>query len=211
MVCDRAFIFHMCVPYDKTFLLVPKFVTLTLKFDSLFKNFNIGHIFWMASDRAFIFHMCVPYEKTFLLVPNFLTLWSWPWSLAHFSKTNIDHIFWMASDRAFIFHICVPYDNTFLLVPKFLTLWSWPWSLAHFSKTLTLAIYFEWQVIRLSYFICVFLMARTSQWYHNFWPWRWSLTHFLKTHFGHIVWMLSDRAFVFHMRVTFDKTFILQP
>jgi hypothetical protein len=45
---------------------------LTLKFYPLFKNFNIGHIFWMASDRAFIFHMCVPFDKTFLLVPNFL-------------------------------------------------------------------------------------------------------------------------------------------
>jgi hypothetical protein len=61
MTSDKAFIFHMCVPYDKTFLLVPKFfdlVTLTLKFDQFFKNFNISHIFWMASDKAFIFHVC---------------------------------------------------------------------------------------------------------------------------------------------------------
>jgi hypothetical protein len=87
MMSDNVFIFHMCVPYDKTFLLVPKCLTLTLKFDSLFKNFNIGHIFWMASDRAFIFHMCVPYDKTFLLVPKCLTLWPWSWSLIHFWKT----------------------------------------------------------------------------------------------------------------------------
>jgi hypothetical protein len=83
MVSDRALIFDMCVLYDKTLLLVPKFVTLNL--DPLFKNFNIGHIFWMASDRAYIFYMCVSYDKTFLLVPNCLTLW--PWSLTHFSKT----------------------------------------------------------------------------------------------------------------------------
>jgi hypothetical protein len=60
---------------------------LCLKFDPLFKNFNIGHIFWMASDMDFIFHMYVPYDKTFLLVPNFLTLWPWAWSLNQFSKT----------------------------------------------------------------------------------------------------------------------------
>jgi hypothetical protein len=30
----------------------------------------------------------------------------------------------------------------------------------HFSKTLTLAISFGWQVVGLSYFICVFLMTR---------------------------------------------------
>jgi hypothetical protein len=28
MASDRAFIFHMCVPYDKTFLLVPNFLIL---------------------------------------------------------------------------------------------------------------------------------------------------------------------------------------
>jgi hypothetical protein len=57
----------MCVPYDKTILLVPKFVTLTLKFDPLFKNFNIGLIFLMVSDRAFLFYMHVTCDKTFIL------------------------------------------------------------------------------------------------------------------------------------------------
>jgi hypothetical protein len=59
-VSDRAFIFHMCVLYDKTFSIgtnVFDLVTLTLKFDPLFKNFDISHIFSMARDRAFIFHM----------------------------------------------------------------------------------------------------------------------------------------------------------
>jgi hypothetical protein len=102
-------------------------VTLTLKFDPLFKNFNIGYIFWMASDRAFIFNMCVPYDKTFLLVPKVLTLWPWPWSLTHFSKTNIGHIFWMVSDRAFIFHMHVTCDKTFILELQILK--SWPWVL----------------------------------------------------------------------------------
>ena len=39
MVSDRTFIFHMRIPCDKTFPLIPKYVTLT--FDLLFKNFNI--------------------------------------------------------------------------------------------------------------------------------------------------------------------------
>jgi hypothetical protein len=184
MASDRAFIFHMCVPYDKTFLLVPNLLTLwpwpwsfthfsktltlaisferkviwlsyftcslwqhlsigtnffdfvTLMFDPLFKNLNIGHIFWMASDMAFIFHMCVPYDKTFLLVPKSLTLW--PWSLILFSRSlTLVHIFWMVSDKAFI---CV-----FLMTRPFY--WYqifWPCGLTHFSKTLTLAISFEW-------------------------------------------------------------------
>jgi hypothetical protein len=97
-------------------------VTLTLKFNPLFKNFNIGHIFWMASDRAFIFHMCVSYDKSFLLVQKILTSW-----------------------------------------PR-------PWILTHFSKTLTLVICFEWQVIRLSYFICEYLMTRPFYWYQHFLP-----------------------------------------
>jgi hypothetical protein len=186
-------------------------VTLTLQFDPLFKNFNIGHIFWMASDKAFIFHMCVPYKQDLSIGIKCLTLWPWPCSLTHFSKTltlaisfewqvirlsyficvslwhdlsidtklfdlvtlkfdplfknfNIGHIFWMVSDRAFVFHMCVPYDKYFLTVLSFLTLWPWPWS----------------------------------------------LTQFLKTNFGHIFWMVSDRAFVFHMHVTCDTTFILE-
>ena len=32
----------MCIPGDKTLLLVPILLTLTLKFDLLLKNFNLG-------------------------------------------------------------------------------------------------------------------------------------------------------------------------
>jgi hypothetical protein len=67
MVSDKAFIFHMCAPYDKTFLF--DLVTLTLKFDPLFKNFDFGHIFLMVCDRAFVFHMHVTCDKTFILEP----------------------------------------------------------------------------------------------------------------------------------------------
>ena len=44
-------------------------VTLTLKFDLLLKNFNLGYYFLTRSDRAFILHMCIPCDKTFHMVP----------------------------------------------------------------------------------------------------------------------------------------------
>jgi hypothetical protein len=113
-----------------------------LRFDPLFKNFNIGHIFWMVSDRAFIFHMCSLCQDLSIgtKVFDLVTLKFDPL----FKNFNIGHIFWMVSGRAFIFHMCIPYDKNFLMVQKFLTLWPWPWSLTHFLKTLTLAISFEW-------------------------------------------------------------------
>ena len=43
-------------------------MTLTLKFDLLFKNFNLGHNFLTKSDGAFIFHMCIPCDKVFHMV-----------------------------------------------------------------------------------------------------------------------------------------------
>ena len=48
------------------------FVTLTLKVDLLFKNFNLGHNILTFRDRAFIFHMCIPSDKTFTSYHNFL-------------------------------------------------------------------------------------------------------------------------------------------
>ena len=44
-------------------------VTLTLKFDLLLKNFNLGHNFLTRSDRALIFHLCIPCDKTFHMLP----------------------------------------------------------------------------------------------------------------------------------------------
>ena len=40
-------------------------VTLTLKFDLLLKNFNLGHSFLTRRGRAFILHMYIPCNKTF--------------------------------------------------------------------------------------------------------------------------------------------------
>jgi hypothetical protein len=50
MVSDWAFIFHMYISCDKTFLF--DHVTLTLKFDLLFKNFYVSNIFWMVKPLS---------------------------------------------------------------------------------------------------------------------------------------------------------------
>ena len=44
-------------------------VTLTLKFDLLLKNFNLGLNFQTKSDTAFVLHMCNPCDKTLHMVP----------------------------------------------------------------------------------------------------------------------------------------------
>ena len=44
-------------------------VTLTMTFDLLLKNFDIGHSFFIERDKAFIFGMCIPYDKTFQTEP----------------------------------------------------------------------------------------------------------------------------------------------
>jgi hypothetical protein len=46
-------------------------VTLTLVFDLIIKNFNLGYNISMVSTRALIFHMSVHCDKTFPWAPNF--------------------------------------------------------------------------------------------------------------------------------------------
>ena len=44
-------------------------MTLTLKFNLLLKNFNLGHSFQTRSDQIFILYICTPCNKTFHMVP----------------------------------------------------------------------------------------------------------------------------------------------
>ena len=44
-------------------------VTLTLKFDLLLKNFNLGNNLRTVRDRVFIFHVYIPWDKTFRIIP----------------------------------------------------------------------------------------------------------------------------------------------
>ena len=62
-------------------------VTLTMTFDLLLKNFNIGHNFLILWDKVFIFGMCVPYDKAFPMVPKVLNVWPWLLPLTDFWKT----------------------------------------------------------------------------------------------------------------------------
>jgi hypothetical protein len=90
------------------------FLTLTLKFDIIFKNFKIGHILWVVSDRAYIFHVYSLWQDLFInnLIFDLLTL-TLKFDLLF--KTNIGHIFWMVGGRAFVFLTCVPCDMTFFI------------------------------------------------------------------------------------------------
>ena len=90
-------------------------MTLTLKFDQLVKNFNLGHNFQTRSDRAFILHTCIPCDKTFHMVSSFLTL-TLKFDLL-VKNFNLGHNFQTKRDRAFILHMCIPCDKTFHMVP----------------------------------------------------------------------------------------------
>ena len=92
-VSAKAFIFHMNIPCNKTFPLVPLLLTLWSWPCSLThlkkKIFNLVNIFWTVSARALIFHMNIPCDtcKTFPWGSLFFTLWPLPCSLTHFLKT----------------------------------------------------------------------------------------------------------------------------
>ena len=87
----------MWVPYDKTFLSVPKNCPcdLDLDFDLLFK-INLGYKFWTKGGKAFILHqfcwflMTRPYCRYQKFWPCDLDLDFWP----SFQKLNLSHNFW---------------------------------------------------------------------------------------------------------------------
>jgi hypothetical protein len=85
VVSYKAFIFHLNVFCDKTFLLLPWYLTSWPW--PTFKNINIGHTFWKVSVTTFIFHMCILCDEGFLLVHWFLSSWNWLSTLTYFLKT----------------------------------------------------------------------------------------------------------------------------
>ena len=81
-------------------------VALTLMFDLLFKNFNLGHKLWTVSDRALIFHMCIPCDKTFHIIPSLLTNVTLTLKFdILFKNFNLGHKLWTVRDRAFRFQV----------------------------------------------------------------------------------------------------------
>ena len=87
---------------------------MTLTFDLLSKNFNLGHSFLTRRGRAFL---CTPCHKTFLWIPKF-----WPSYLdleicPTLTNFNLGISFLTRRGRAFIFHVCIPCSKIFNAVP----------------------------------------------------------------------------------------------
>ena len=148
---DKAFILHMLVPCDKTFLPVPKNLTLwpwPWLLTYFWKKLNLGYNLWTKIHKSFIAHICIPCGKTFLSIPkNFdLVTLTWTFDLL-LKKLNLGYNLWTKRDKSFIVQICIPCGKTFLSIPKMLTMW--PWLLTYFWKKLTLTITFEPKVIGL--------------------------------------------------------------
>ena len=79
---------------------------------------------------------------------------------------------------------------------------------------LTLTITFEPREIRLSYYTCWFLLTRPFCPYQKNWPCDLDLDFwptFEKLNLGYNVWTKRDKAFILHMLVPFDKTFLSVP
>ena len=71
------------------------FLTLTLKFDLLLKNFNLSYNDLTRRGRVLILHMCILYDNTFYLVPYLMTLWLCPWNFTFFWKSGYYLVWWL--------------------------------------------------------------------------------------------------------------------
>ena len=99
--------------------------TLTLKYDLLLKNFNLGHSFLTRRVRDFIcvFLVTRPFHGNQNVWPSDLDV------LPTLKNCNLGHIlhgFLTRRGRAFIFHMCIPCSKTFSSGPWFLTYWPLP-------------------------------------------------------------------------------------
>ena len=81
----RGFIFHIYIPCDEDFPLLPKLKTLwpsPWPLTHISENFNICHNFWTISGRTLIFHMHIRCDEAFLLIPK-VTFRPWPWPFTY--------------------------------------------------------------------------------------------------------------------------------
>jgi hypothetical protein len=109
---------------------------------------------------------CSLREDLFMGTKTFLTLWPSPWCLTLLKNFNLGYNFQMVYTWMLIFHMSVPWYKIYSWVSTFLILW--PWCLNHVLKTLTLAITFNWYVLRCLYFTSVFLVTRSFNGYQHF-------------------------------------------
>ena len=126
---DRALILHKCIPCDKTFLSIPKFLTLwpwPWLLTYFWKNLTLAITFEPKevglSYFTFVFLVARPFCWNQNFLPHDLDLDFWP---TFEKKLNLDHNFWTKSDRALILHVDLSVDTKiFDLVALTLTLTS---------------------------------------------------------------------------------------
>ena len=85
---DKVFLVQVCIPCGKTFLSIPKILTLwpwPWLSTYFWKNLTLTITF----DWVSILHLTFPCDKTSLMIPIFLTLWPWPWLWPTYEKTWI--------------------------------------------------------------------------------------------------------------------------
>ena len=128
----------MLVPCGKTFLSVPKNLTLwpwPWLLTYFWKNLTLAITFEPREIRLsyyrYVFLVARPFCPYQKFWPCDLNLDFWP----TFEKLNLNHNFWTKSDWALILHISNPCDKTSLMIPIFLTLWPWPWLWPTYGKT----------------------------------------------------------------------------
>ena len=95
-----------------------------------------------------------------------------------------------------------------------LTLWPLPCSMTRFLTTLTLLITFEHWMLELWYFIWIFLVIRPFRGYHYFLPCGLDLgvwPIFENSNLANNFWTVSARALIFHMNISWYKTFSWVP
>jgi hypothetical protein len=88
-------------------------VTLSLVFDLLIENFNLGYIFWLVGTRALTFHTSVCCYKTLPWVLKNMALWPWCKFDLHIENFNFGYSFWIVCTRTWTFHMTVPCEKTF--------------------------------------------------------------------------------------------------
>ena len=131
-------------------------VTLSLEFDLLYENFNLGNHFWTVSTRVLIFHTSILCDKTILWLQTFFTLWPWPWSLAYFLNFNLAtyNNFWTVSARALI-EISPEYS-----LWRDLSVWPLTLNLAYFFENVHIAKNLSTVSARVFIFPWIFLVIR---------------------------------------------------
>ena len=120
----RALIFHMSIPFEKTFPLVPTFVTL-----NIWLNYIMKTLILLLTLEQWVQSFDNPQEYSLWqglsVNTNFFTFWPWPLSLAYFLKTLtllITFQHWMPQFSYMYFTWIFLMIRSFLLVLNLLTM-----------------------------------------------------------------------------------------